>query len=133
MLKNVVLRECSFWGRTSVVIIAGGYGMAMVSVTDKEKSVAVLHDIIVHEGWRQGGLGNKLLDAACEEAKEMGADTVRLSVKPGSWMEEWYGRHGFKETGVTVYEGYPSTVMEKEIIRRETVEPQTFTNLHQSV
>ena len=123
MLKNVVLRECSFWGRTSVVIIAGGYGMAMVSVMDKENRVAILHDIIVHEGWRQGGLGNKLLEAACDEAAEMGATTARLSVRPGSWMEKWYARHGFKETGIKVYDGYPSTVMEKDISRRETAEP----------
>lgn len=119
-----MLREYSFWGRTSVVILAGGYGMAMISVMDKEKYVAILHDIIVHEGWRNGGLGNKLLDAACQEAREMGAMTARLSVRPGSWMEKWYERHGFKETGVQVYEGYPSTVMEKDISRLTAVEPQ---------
>jgi predicted N-acetyltransferase YhbS len=123
MLKNVVLREYSFWGRTSVVIIAGGYGFAMVSVMDKEKTVAILHDIIVHESWRQGGIGNKLLEAACEEAGKMGAEIVRLTVKPGSWMEGWYGRHGFDEIGVKVYDGYPCTVMEKDITRGDAVEP----------
>jgi len=115
MLKKTVIRESSFWGQTSVVIMASGYGFVMVTVTDRESDVAVVHDLVVHKGWRRKGLGNALLEEACEEAYRMGADVVRLSVEPDSWQEGWYSRHGFRPTESKVFEDHALRIMEKEI------------------
>lgn len=73
-----------------------GYALVMVSVLDENKSVAVIHDLIVHSDRRGIGLGRALLEEACKEGKRMGADTLSLSAAPGSWLEEWYKRHGFE-------------------------------------
>ena len=113
-MRSVIHRESSFWGRTSVVIISGGYALAMVTVMDTDKSVAIIHDLRVHRSRRRKGLGDTILAESCKEATRMGAKTVRLSVEPGTWQVKWYARKGFEETVVIEYEGHDCLVMEKE-------------------
>ena len=97
-MNKIVHRNPAFWGRTSTIIIADGYGFVMVSQLNDNKPVAVIHDLIVHKDRRGEGLGRELLEDAEEEAREMGALAIRLSCDKGSWLEEWYKRHGFENT-----------------------------------
>lgn len=124
-MKFSVLNEASFWGRTSYIVADGGRAIALVSVMDNEKSVAILHDLVVHESRRKLGIGRRMLKKAEEVAWHMGADLLRLSVEPGTWMENWYFRKGFNEVGATVFDGCTCIVMEKNITRCEPVEPQS--------
>lgn len=121
---NMVIHdERSFWGRTVVIVLDGGYALAMVSMMDGDESVATIHDIMVHIDRRGIGLGSLLLEQAVETARLMGAQTAKLAVDPDSWMCDWYKRHGFKEVGITTYESHDCLVMERET-RREASEPQ---------
>ena len=122
-MNRVILRESAFWGRSSVIILAGGYGFVMVSVLDSARDVAVVHDIIVHESRRRKGIGNRLLKEAGDEAERLGADRIRLSVEPESWMADWYRRHGFMLTDVTELDSHLCLVMERRT-RRDAPEPQ---------
>ena len=124
-MNKVVHREENFWGRTSVIILAGGFAFVMVSVTNNDKDVAVVHDLMVHESRRKKGLGEKLLKEATIEAENLGAGVVRIAVEPGTWQVEWYKRNGYQEDGLVDFESHDCLVLEKEIIRREMVEPQS--------
>lgn len=123
-MKFNVLNEASFWGRTSYITADGGRAIALVTVVNKEKSVAILHDLVVHESRRRIGIGRRMLKIAENTAWQMGADTLRLAVIPGTWMEGWYSRMGFSEVGVNEFDGCTSIVMQKDITRCEPVEPR---------
>ena len=78
--------------------------------------IAAIHDLVVHNDKRGEGLGSALLEEACKKGMEMGADFMMLSVVPGSWLEEWYKRHGFNSIGQkeTIF-GVEHTVLEKKV------------------
>lgn len=124
-MEKVILRATSFWGRSSVIVLDGGYGIAMVSMLHESPETALIHDIIVHEEMRGKGIGDRLLAESCEEAGRLGAGVAKLSVEPGSWMADWYRRHGFMMTDVTDFDSHPCLVMERDI-RREAQEPHTI-------
>ena len=117
-MNKVIHRETNAWGRTSTIIIAGGFAFVMVTVSDDNKDVAIIHDLVVHESRRRKGLGDKLLNEALNEAMyaiERNANAIiRLSVEPGSWMEGGYSSRGFAQEGVTTFRGQQIMVMEKD-------------------
>ena len=94
-MNRIIYNEKTFFGEVTTEIIADGYGFVMVTVMDSNKEVGLIHDLCVHKTRRGEGLGRVLLEDACKIAGEMGAKVARLSVKSGSWLEEWYKRHGF--------------------------------------
>ena len=111
-MNKVIHRESNAWGRTSTIILAGGFAFVMVTVLDRDKDVAVIHDLIVHESRRKKGLGTKLLNEAMKEAMNMGANAINLSVAPGSWMVGWYFKHGFVLNRREEYDGHYYLVLE---------------------
>lgn len=122
-MEKIVHRNNPDWGKSTVIVLDGGYALAMVAIVEPSKT-AILHDVMVHESRRGQGLGTALLEEACTEAERMGAVLLRLSVTPQTWMEEWYERHGFMFYGFTNYEGSVYAVWEKPITRSDAVEPR---------
>lgn len=126
-MKFNVLQQSMALGRTSYVVADGGRAIVLVSMLATQgewKGVATMHDLVVHESRRKKGLGRRLVRIAEDVARDMGADTFRLAVEPGTWMEAWYFRLGFNETGFTIVGGLTFTVMEKNIRRSDASEPQ---------
>lgn len=113
-MNKVIHRESNAWGRTSTIILAGGFAFVMVTVAGDDRNVAIIHDLVVHESRRKKGLGTKLLNEALNEALNMGAYVIRLSVEPGTWQAGWYNRRGFAPKGGAEYEGHEVLVMEKD-------------------
>ena len=111
-MNKVIHRESNAWGRTSTIILAGGFAFVMVTVLDRDKDVAVIHDLIVHESRRKKGLGTKLLNEAMKEAMNMGAEKIILSVEPVSWLVTWYFKHGFVLNRREEYDGHDYLVLE---------------------
>ena len=85
------------WGRKDTIVIAGGRALCQLSIEDETPVVAYLSDLIVLESARGYGLGNDLLSAAKEHAREMGAKILRLWADPEQWVVDWYKRHGFTQ------------------------------------
>lgn len=83
------------WGRKDTIVIADGRALCQISIEDENPAVAHLSDVIVLESARGYGLGNNLLSAAKEHAREMGAKMLCLWTDPEQWMIHWYERHGF--------------------------------------
>lgn len=112
-MKTIYHKQENPWGRTTVIVMAGGKAFAMVTVTEKEQDVALIHDLMVHPSKQGQGFGDALLAEACDEGKRLGARTLRLSAEPGSWVQAWYGRNGFHVVGIQVYDGHALDIMEK--------------------
>ena len=113
-MNKVIHRESNAWGRTSTIILAGGFAFVMVTVVGDETNVAVIHDLVVHESRRGKGLGRKLLNEALNEALNLGAYVIRLSVEPGTWVADWYFRNGFAPSREAEFGGHRYLVMEKD-------------------
>ena len=114
-MNKVVHHNESFWGSSSVIVLAGGFAFAMVSVLRNEKDTAVIHDLMVHESRRGKGLGRKILKEAIAEAENTGARITRIAVEPFAWQAEWYCRNGFREVGMTeIDKGHICLVLERE-------------------
>lgn len=99
LMNKVVHRDNTVYGKTSTIILADGYAFVMITTFDGNPEVAIIHDLRVHKDRRGEGLGRELLEEAYKEAERIGAKYARLSVKKGTWAEEWYKRHGFYEVG----------------------------------
>ena len=115
-MNKVVHSNKTPYGRTSAIILEDGYAYVMVTIMESNSGDALIHDIVVHKDRRGEGLGRLLLEEACEEARNLGAKVAILSVEPGSWLEEWYIRHGFNPTGAVekIY-GNEHIVLQKEL------------------
>ncbi|MBR6305736.1 MAG: GNAT family N-acetyltransferase [Bacteroidales bacterium] len=103
------------YGYTTTIITEDASAYVMITQFDETKETAVIHDLVVLKDRRGEGLGSKLLEEAIAEAGRMGADTARLSVETGSWLAEWYKRHGFHETGDVEDLGKKFIVLERSI------------------
>lgn len=97
IMAKYIHRNIWRWGRKDTIVIADGRALCQLSVEDENPAVAHLSDVIVLESARGYGLGNDLLEAAKEHAREMGAKMLCLWADPEQWMVEWYKRHGFKQ------------------------------------
>ena len=116
LMNKIVHANKTVYGRTHTIILDDGYAYVMVSIMEDNPDIAVIHDLVVHRDKRGHGLGTLLLEDACKEGMDMGAEFIMLSVLPSSWLEEWYKRHGFRDIGKkeTVF-GVEHKVMEKEL------------------
>ena len=114
-MRKVVIRESPAWGESAIVVLDGGHGVAIVSRMKGSPEVAVIHDLVVHEGKRGHGLGNTLLREATDEARAMGAEVVRVSVEADGWQVDWYRRHGFMLVDVASLFDCPCYVMQKNL------------------
>ena len=112
-MNKVFHRNKTPYGKTTAILIGDASAYVMVTRFYTNSQVAVIHDLVVLRERRGEGLGNELLEEAVAEAGRMGADAVRLSVEPGTWVEDWYKRHGFHETGEVENYGQVFTVLEK--------------------
>lgn len=103
------------YGDTTTIITEDASAYVMITQFKTTKDTAVLHDLVVLKDRRGEGLGSAILEEAVAEAKRMGASAVRLSAEPKSWLEEWYKRHGFQETGQVEDLGNKFNVLERQL------------------
>lgn len=105
------------WGThvEKAVIVDNGAGFCMLSIPGKDdppehRDRVWLHDLSVLPDFRKRGIGGRLLRISAEIARQEGRKRLSLWVRPGTWMEEWYRRLGFRvdsdmyrDDGTTVY------------------------------
>ena len=103
------------YGDTTTIITEDASAYVMITQFNATADTAVLHDLVVLKDRRGQGLGSALLEEAVAEAGRIGVRRVRLSVEPDSWLEEWYKRHGFQETGQVEDLGQKFNVLERPI------------------
>ena len=114
-MSYVYHRNTPAYGGTTTIITEDASAYVMITVFNGKEDIAVIHDLVVLKDRRGEGLGSRILEEAVEEAKRMGADVVRLSVEQKSWLEEWYKRHGFQETGEVEDLGKVFNVLERPL------------------
>ena len=123
-MEKIVIDEDGPIGRSVYITRYQGNALVMLTILNGNGDFGVIHDLIVHKDWRNAGIGEQLLNAACEEAEKLGLSRVRIAVEPQTWMEEWYERKGFMFTGFSTINGTLCSIMEKDLTRRESAEPQ---------
>ena len=121
-MNKVVHHNKTKGARETVIILADGYAYVMVSVSDESPDIAIVHDLVVHEYRRGEGLGRALLEESEKEAVLMGAETAKVLADSGSWLQEWYGRHGYRVDYVP--EWRKVVLMSKDLTRSDAAEPQ---------
>ena len=103
------------YGDTTTIITEDASAYVMITQFNATKDTAVIHDLVVLKDRRGEGLGSAMLEEAVAEAGRIGAKVVRLSAEPSSWLEEWYKRHGFQETGEVEYLEKVFNVLERTL------------------
>jgi ribosomal protein S18 acetylase RimI-like enzyme len=111
---SLVSRYVRGWGRpgdTAVVAVEDGFpvgaawyrlfsaqepGYGFVDEQTPELAIAVV------PSKRGKGIGDGLLTALCERARDAGFGALSLSVEPGNPARALYERHGFEKTGESV-------------------------------
>ena len=81
-------------------------GTCRLTISPKCPNVAFLSTVVVDEAHRRQGVGNALLAAAEQIAKQKVCNVVTLQVEH-EWKIRWYARHGFQVVG----EGYDENMV----------------------
>lgn len=84
------------WGTDITFIFSDGKGSIGIG-KEHGFSYGYIHDLIVYPTEREQGRGNYLLNLAESEIKQTGYPGAVLRVVPGTWMEQWYKRHGYED------------------------------------
>lgn len=103
------------YGKTVAILLEDASGYVMVTQFDNNPEIAVIHDLVVLKDRRGEGLGRELLLEAINITNyPLLASSARLSAEPGSWVEGWYKRHGFKIVGQVEEYGQVLDILERE-------------------
>ena len=81
---------------------------------DDDMDTVYLSNVFVKEDSRGQGYGNTILDIVDKVAEVMGATTICLTVKKGSFAHEWYKRHGYEDFCDNEDEDYVSYIWMKK-------------------
>ena len=99
---------------TDTIITDDGYGMISIDYYPEHENVGFIHDFSVIPPARRKGLGETLLQAAIDRAKEKGCTEVQLNYgfqATPKWVCDWYLRNGFQEIAF----GNFNSLMSKQI------------------
>ncbi len=81
-----------------------------------------LGNVAVAEGWRNHGVGTRLIESVIERALERGAREVFLEVRPSNISaQRLYGRFGFRE--VARRRNYYTDPPEDAVVMRRSLQP----------
>lgn len=87
------------WGINITHVFPDGLGYGGVSF-EKQCPSGFIHDLVVHPSAREHGRGSQLLHMLEREIVNYAHRHLAvLEVVPGTWMEQWYKRNGYAETG----------------------------------
>ena len=90
-----IRKEITNWG--TVYYYRGDCFRFALYVYNDDRDTFYLSNVNVAPEARGKGIGDKLLDIACEEAKKYNAKTICLKVLKKTWVRDWYSRHGYEE------------------------------------
>lgn len=98
--NEIVYHVCQwFWGRSVDIVRCDGTAIVCVKFDEKTfPKTGYICDLSVIESFRKKGIGNDMMQLAIEECKTQNMTFARLHVDAKNiWLQEWYGRLGFKE------------------------------------
>ena len=67
---------------------------------DDDRDTIYLSNVFVSEEHRKQGLGNTILNAADEVAKNLKANAICLKVLQDSFVHDWYERNGYADLSI---------------------------------
>lgn len=105
-----VLKEKEVYENPSIELVAiqdqQVVGLIDIEVETEPKSVCTMQDelggmiwhIAIHPDYQRQGIGEKLLEAAIEYAKESNLKYLEAWTRDDDWVQAWYEKKEFKQT-----------------------------------
>lgn len=87
------------WPNYNEIVHISNDGLCTISICDNDiDGFGFIYNLVVHETARNQGRGQYLLDLAeLEIIRTFKRQYAVLRVVPGSWMEQWYRRNGYRD------------------------------------
>lgn len=105
-LEDDLRNGCLMYG-----LYVGGVQAGFAELQRKNAGVIELRKLAVRPGERHRGYGARLLEFACDAARELGATKITIGIiERNVVLKDWYLRYGFIHTGTRDFPSLPFTV-----------------------
>lgn len=95
-MAYIIHENLWWWGKSYYIITDDAKAMVGLSINEDHPKDGYVHSLIVLESERQKGLGNQLLQKVESIARELNLDQIYLQARKGTFVVDWYRRHGFE-------------------------------------
>lgn len=95
-MAYIIHENLWWWGKGYYIITDDAKAMVGLSINEDHPKDGYVHSLIVLESERQKGLGNQLLQKVESIARELDLDQIYLQARKGTFVVDWYRRHGFE-------------------------------------
>lgn len=83
------------WGDQYIIVLDGGNALGRLEIENPSDKKGIISGISVIQSQRRKGLGDQVLKACEEKAKELGLKLLSVYVENNSWVSDWYTRCGY--------------------------------------
>ena len=95
-MAYIIHENLWWWGKSYYIITNDGKAMVGLSINDEHPEAGYVHSLIVLESERQKGIGTKMLEKAESIARNLNLEQIYLQARKGTFVVDWYRRHGFE-------------------------------------
>ena len=95
-MKIIIHENLWWWGKSYTLITNDGKATIELAIEDERPEMGCIRSLIVHESVRQRGIGNVMLTFAEEKARELKLEQTYLCCRKGTFLIDWYRRHGYE-------------------------------------
>ena len=120
-MKIITHENLWWWGKSYYIITDDAKAMVGLSINEDHPKDGYVHSLIVLESERQKGLGNQLLQKVESIARELNLDQIYLQARKGTFVVDWYRRHGFEIYDENPEESEGQTVGMNKWLKHETL------------
>ena len=96
MTKIITHANLWWWGKSYTFISDDGMATIEIAISDERPDLGELPSLMVHESARQKGIGTTMLRFAEHKANELKLEQLCLNARKGTFLIDWYRKHGYK-------------------------------------
>lgn len=120
-MTYIIHENLWWWGKSYYIITNDGKAMVGLSINDEHPEAGYVHSLIVLESERQKGIGTKMLEKAESIAMDLNLEQIYLQARKGTFVVDWYRRHGFEIYDENPEDGGGQVVAMNKWLKHETL------------
>ena len=120
-MAYIIHENLWWWGKSYYIIPNDGKAMVGLSINDEHPEAGYVHSLIVLESERQKGIGTKMLEKAESIARDLNLEQIYLQARKGTFVVDWYRRHGFEIYDENPEDGGGQVVAMNKWLKHETL------------
>ncbi len=120
-MAYIIHENLWWWGKSYYIITNDGKAMVGLSINDEHPEAGYVHSLIVLESERQKGIGTKMLEKAESIARDLNLEQIYLQARKGTFVVDWYRRHGFEIYDENPEDGGGQVVAMNKWLKHETL------------